>query len=164
MGQPRVGVAAEVALADPAVLGPVEQCAVGLQLPDPVGGLLGVQFGHPPVVEELAATHGVGEVHLPVVLGVGVAHRRGAAALGHHGVRLAEQGLGHHGDLQAALARLDHRAQTRSRRRRSRRRRTDAVRSATMEPRSKSGECAWSTACQPMNLRSEMAPLATSMM
>ena len=93
VGQPRVGVAAEVALADPAVLGAVEQRAVGLQLPHPVRRLLGVQFGHPPVVEELAAAHGVAEVDLPVVLGVGVAHRRGAAALGHHGVRLAEQRL-----------------------------------------------------------------------
>ena len=53
--QPRVLVPAEVTLADLAVLGAVEQRAPGLQLPDPVGGLLGVQLGHPPVVEELAA-------------------------------------------------------------------------------------------------------------
>ena len=68
VGQPRVLVAAEVALADLAVLGAVEQRAVGLQLPDPVRRLLGVQLGHPPVVEELAAAHGVAEVDLPVVL------------------------------------------------------------------------------------------------
>ena len=43
-----------------------------------------------PVVEELAATHGVGEVHLPAVLGVGVAHRRGTTPLGHDRVCLAE--------------------------------------------------------------------------
>ena len=42
VGQPRVGVAAEVPLADPPVLGAVEQRAVGLQLPNPVGRLLGV--------------------------------------------------------------------------------------------------------------------------
>ena len=41
------------------------------------------------------------EVHLPVVVRVGVAHRRRAAALGHHRVGLAEQRLGHHRDLQA---------------------------------------------------------------
>ena len=40
VSQPRVGVAAEVALADPAVLGPVEQRAVSLQLPHPLGCLL----------------------------------------------------------------------------------------------------------------------------
>ena len=78
---------------DQAVLGAVEQRAPGLELPDPLRRLLGVQLGHPPVVEELAAAHGVAEVHLPVVLGVDVAHRRGDAALGHHRVRLAEQRL-----------------------------------------------------------------------
>ena len=36
VGQPRVLVAAEVALADLALRGAVEQRAVGLQLPDPV--------------------------------------------------------------------------------------------------------------------------------
>ena len=114
VGQPRVGVAAEVALADPAVLGAVEQRAVGLQLPHPVGRLLGVQLGHAPVVEELPAAHGVAKVDLPVVLRVGVAHRRRAAALGHHGVRLAEQRLTDHRDLQATFARLDDRTQTRA--------------------------------------------------
>ena len=114
VSQPRVGVAAEVALADPAVLGAVEQRAVGLQLPHPVGRLLGVQLGHPPVVQELPAAHGVAEVDLPVVLRVGVAHRGGAAALGHHGVGLAEQRLADHGDLQATFTRLDDRTQTRA--------------------------------------------------
>ena len=66
--QARVLVAAEVALADLAVLGAVEQGAVGLQLPDPVGRLLGVQLGHPPGVEELAAAHRVAEVHLQLSL------------------------------------------------------------------------------------------------
>jgi hypothetical protein len=89
--EPRIGVAAEVALADPAVLGAVEQGAVGLEFPHPVGGFPGVQLGHPPVVEELAATHGVGEVDLPGVLRVGVLHGSCTAALGHHGVRLAEE-------------------------------------------------------------------------
>jgi hypothetical protein len=110
VSKPRVGVTAEVALADLAVLGAVEQCAVGLQLPDPVRGLLRVKFGHPPVVQELAAAHGVTEVHLPRVLRVDVAHRRGATAFGHHRVGLAEQRLGHHRDSQAAFAGLDHRA------------------------------------------------------
>ena len=67
VGQPGVLVAAEVALADPAVGGAVEQRAVGLELPDPLRRLLGVQLGHPRVVEELAAAHGVAEVDLPVV-------------------------------------------------------------------------------------------------
>jgi hypothetical protein len=89
----RVLVAAEVALADLAVLGAVEERPVGLQLPDPVRRLLGVQLGHPPVVHELAAAHRVAEVDLPVVVRVHVGHRRSGAALGHHRVRLPEQRL-----------------------------------------------------------------------
>ena len=89
----------------------VEQGAVGLQLPDPLGRLLGVQLGHPPVVEELAAAHGVAEVDLPVVVAVDVAHARRDAALGHDRVRLAEQGLADDGRALAGLAGLDGRAQ-----------------------------------------------------
>jgi hypothetical protein len=110
--QPRVLVPAEVALADLAVLGAVEERAVGLQLPDAVRGLLGVQLGHARVVEELAAAHRVAEVDLPVVLGVHVAHRGGGTALGHHRVRLAEQRLREDRRPHALLAGLDRRAQT----------------------------------------------------
>jgi hypothetical protein len=52
-----------------------------------------VQLGHPEVVQELAAAHGVAEVHHPVVARVHVAHGGGRAALGHDRVRLAEQRL-----------------------------------------------------------------------
>ena len=91
VGEPGVAVAAEVALADQPVRRPVEERAPVLELHDPLGRLLGVELRHPPVVEHLPAAHGVAEVHLPVVLGVEVAHRRGRATLGHHRVRLAEQ-------------------------------------------------------------------------
>ena len=114
VGEPGVGVAAEVALADLPVRGAVEQRAPRLELPDPVRRLLGVQFGHPPVVEELAAAHGVAEVDHPVVVGVHVAHGGGAAALGHDRVRLAEQRLGDDGGLLASQPRLDRRAQARA--------------------------------------------------
>ncbi len=107
VGEPGVLVAAEVALADLAVLGAVEQRAPGLQLPDAVGGLLGVQLGHPPVVEELPAAHGVTEVHHPVVVGIDVAHGRGGPALGHDRVGLAEQGLADDGGALPLLPGLD---------------------------------------------------------
>src|SRR5438270_108333 len=68
----------------------------------------------PPVVEELAAAHGVAEVDLPVVLLPHVAQRRRDPALGHHGVRLPEERLAHQGGLHAHRARLDRRAQTRT--------------------------------------------------
>jgi hypothetical protein len=109
VGQPGVAVAAEVALADQPVRRTVEQRAPVLELHHPLGCFLGMELGHPPVVEHLPATHGVAEVHLPVVLGVEVAHRRRRAALGHHGVRLAEQRLADHGDPGTGLVGGDRR-------------------------------------------------------
>ena len=76
--------AAEVALADLAVGRAVEQGAPLLQLVDPFRRFFGVQLGHAPVVEELAAPHGVPEMDLPIVLGPEVAQRGRDAALGHN--------------------------------------------------------------------------------
>jgi hypothetical protein len=63
-----------------------------------------VELRHAPVVEHLAAAHGVAEVDLPVVLGPDVAHGGGYAALGHDGVGLAQQRLADQGGAQAALS------------------------------------------------------------
>ncbi len=106
-----VAVTAEVALGDAAVGGPVEERTPALELVDAVGGLEGMELGHAPVVEHLAAAHGVAEVDLPVVLGPYVAHGGGHAALGHDGVRLAQQRLADHRHPQAALLGLDDGAQ-----------------------------------------------------
>ena len=114
VGQARVAVPAEVALADQPVLGAVEDRAPLLELDHPLGRLLGVELGHPPVVEDLAAAHGVAEVDLPVVLGRPVAHGGGDAALGHHGVRLAEQRLADDRGLRAGLVGGDRRTQPRA--------------------------------------------------
>ena len=105
------GVAAERALQDAAVAGAVEDGAPALELADAVGGLLGVELGHAPVVEQLAADHRVAEVRLPGVLLGHVGQRRGDAALGHHGVRLAEQRLADQPDRRAGVGRLDRGAQ-----------------------------------------------------
>ena len=106
-----VAVAAEVALTDQPVRRTVEEGAPVLELHHPLGRLLGVELGHPPVVEHLPAAHGVAEVHLPVVLGVEVAHRGSGAALGHHRVRLAEQRLADHRDPRTGVVRCDRGAQ-----------------------------------------------------
>src|SRR5262249_49273777 len=53
--EPRVAVAAEVPLQDPTILGAIEERAPHLQLANAVGRFLGVDLGHPPVVEVLAA-------------------------------------------------------------------------------------------------------------
>jgi hypothetical protein len=89
--QARIAMAAEVALQNFSVFGAIEHRAPGFQFPDACRSFLGVQLGHAPIVEILAAAHGVGEVHAPVVAIVHVAHGRGHAAFGHHGVGLAQQ-------------------------------------------------------------------------
>ena len=86
--------AAEVALQDAAVCRAIEHRAPRFELAHALRRFLGVELGHPPVVQVLAAAHRVGEVHAPVVAVVDVGHRRRHAALGHDGVRLAEQRLG----------------------------------------------------------------------
>ena len=101
VGEPRIAVAAEVALEDAAVLGAIEDRAPRLELADAVGRFLRVQLRHAPVVDVLAAAHRVGEVDLPVVAVVDVGQRRGDAAFGHHRVRLAEQRLADQADRDA---------------------------------------------------------------
>ena len=91
--QARIAMPAEVALQDAAVGRAVEDRAPGLQLAHAIRRFLGVELGHAPVVQVLAAAHRVGEMDPPVVAVVDVAQRRGDAAFGHHGVRLAQQRL-----------------------------------------------------------------------
>ena len=112
--EPRIAVAAEVALQDAAVRRAVEHRAPRLELADAVGRFLGVQLGHAPVVDVLAAAHGVGEVDPPVVAVVDVGERRGDAAFGHDRVRLAEQRLADEADRDARRRRLDGGAQPRA--------------------------------------------------
>ncbi len=112
VGEPRIAVATEVALGDQTVVETVEEGAPLLELDDPLGRLLGMQLSHPPVVEHLAAAHGVAEVHLPVVLFPEVAHRGRDAALGHHGVGLAQQRLADDGNPRASVMGRDGGTQT----------------------------------------------------
>ena len=73
-----------------------------------------MQLRHAPVVDVLAAAHGVGEVDLPVIALVHVGQRRGDAALGHDGVRLAQQRFADQADRNAGRRSLDGRPQARS--------------------------------------------------
>ena len=108
--QPRIAVAAEVALVDAPVRRAIEDRAPALELAHAIGCFLRVQFGHAPVVHVLAAAHRVREVHFPAVAIVVVRHRRGHAAFGHHGVRLAEERLADQPDGHAGVRSLDRRA------------------------------------------------------
>ena len=109
--QPRIAVAAEVALEDPAVGRPIEDGAPGFELAHAIGRLSGVELGHAPVVDVLAAAHRVGEVHLPAVAIVDVGEGGGDAPFSHDGVRLAEQRFADQPDLDAGRRGFDRRAQ-----------------------------------------------------
>ncbi len=89
--QALVGVATERALRHQTVGRTVKDGAPVLELARAVRGLLGVQFGHPPVVEVLASEQRVLEVDTPTVRRDDVAERGGEAALGHDRVGLAQQ-------------------------------------------------------------------------
>ncbi len=119
VGQARIPVAAEVALQDSAVGSAIEERAPCLQFADTVRSFFGVQLGHAPVVEILAAAHSVGEMNAPAIAIVDIGEGGGDAAFGHYGVGLAEQRLadyshlgtgggGFDGGAQAGPAGADH--------------------------------------------------------
>ena len=102
---------AEIALRNLAFLGAIEDRAPRLEFVHARRGFLGVEFGHAPVVDVLAAAHGVGEMDFPAIAIIDIAHRRRHAALGHDGVRLAEQRFADEADGHARRRSLDGRAQ-----------------------------------------------------
>ena len=110
----RIAVAAEISLQDLAVFCAVKNRSPRFEFADAVGSFFGVKLGHSPVVYVLAAAHRVGEMDLPVVAVVDVAHRRRHAALGHHGVSFAEQRLADQPDANARRRCLDRRTQPRT--------------------------------------------------
>ena len=103
VGEPGVGVAAEGTLVDQPFVVAVEDSAPALQLEHAFGRFLGVDLGHAPVVEQLAALHGVREVRLPAVRAGDVAERRRHPAFGHHRVGLAQEGLTDHQHVEPGL-------------------------------------------------------------
>src|SRR5712691_1740055 len=114
VGQPRIPVAAEIPLKDPAVAGPIEHRAPRLELADAIRRFLRVQLRHAPVVHVLAAAHRVGEMDLPVVPIVDVRQGGRDATLGHHGVGFPEERLADEADGDAGSRRLDGRPQPRA--------------------------------------------------
>ena len=88
-----IRVPAKVPLQNPPVLRPVKQRPPSLQFVHPRRCLLGVQLRHRGIVQILPAAHRVGKMRLPPVALIHIGHRRRHTALGHHGVRLAQQAL-----------------------------------------------------------------------
>ena len=114
VGEAAGAVGAERSLVDTALAGAVEDGTPALELQHPLGGLLGEELDHPPVVDVLAALPGVGEVEFPVVVVVDVAKRRRDPALGHDRVGLAEQRLADDRGLGARLGGGDRGSQARA--------------------------------------------------
>jgi len=106
------GVAAEGTLQDLPVLGAIEERSPLLELAHAFGSFLRVQLRHAPVVEQLAAAHGVAKMSAPVVGGVDVGHRRCDSAFRHDGVRFAEERFANHSHLRALRQGSEGRSQT----------------------------------------------------
>ena len=109
--EPWIFVAAEISLQNPPILCSIEHCAPRFKFADTRGCFLGMQFGHAPIVDVLAAAHRVGEMHLPVIAIVDVGERRGDAAFGHYRVRFAEKTFANHADRNACGRRFNGRPQ-----------------------------------------------------
>src|ERR1700752_3178063 len=119
VSQARITMSAEVPLKDSAVFCAVEKRAPRFKFAYALWGFLRVKLRHAPVVKVLAATHRIGEVDAPVVAIIDIAERTGHPALGHNGVRFAQQRFAYHspfrprccgfdGRTQACAARSDH--------------------------------------------------------
>jgi hypothetical protein len=65
MGESWIGMSPKRTLVDAALPGAVENRTPVLELQHTIWGFFGVKLGHAPVVDELAALHGVCEVNLP---------------------------------------------------------------------------------------------------
>ena len=111
VGQARVAVPAEIALENKPFFSTVEKGAPFLQFQHSVRRLLRVNLRHAPVVQQFAATHGIAEVNFPVVFRIDISQGRGDAALGHHGVGLAQEGFANQGGPRPLGRGLDSRAQ-----------------------------------------------------
>ena len=110
--QPRIFVAAEISLQNPAVFRAIENRAPCFEFAHAIGRFLRVQLRHAPIVDVLPAAHGVGEMHFPIIAIVDIRERGGDSAFGHHGVRFAEQTFANHPDRNAGRRSFDRRAQS----------------------------------------------------
>src|ERR1700689_2485168 len=86
MGQTRITMSAKIALQNAAIAGAIEQGAPGFQFADARRRFLGMKLRHAPVIQILAAAHGVSEVHTPAVPIVYIGHGGGDSTLCHDGM------------------------------------------------------------------------------
>ena len=89
--QPGIAMSAKIALQNAAIFRAIEQRTPGFEFAHTGGSFLGVELRHAPVVQILAAAHGVGKVNAPAVAIVHICHGRGYSTLGHHGMCFAQK-------------------------------------------------------------------------
>ena len=106
--------AAEIALQNAAIGGAVENRAPSFQLTYACGRFFGVQFGHSPTVQILAATHGVGKVNAPGIAVINIGESGGDSSLRHDRMSLAKQGLRDDRHFDASASSFRGSAQTRA--------------------------------------------------
>ncbi len=114
VAQPAKGVTAEGALQNLSVVRAIEKRSPLFEFPHTIGSFLGVDLRHAPVVEQLAAAHGVTKMSAPVVRAVYVGHRGGDSSLRHDGMRFAEKRFANHAHLRALFERSQSRTQARA--------------------------------------------------
>src|SRR5260370_982398 len=101
MAKPLKSMPTEGPLQDASIFRAIEKRSPLFKLPHAVRRLLGVQLRHAPVVQQLAAAHGVAEVCAPVVGLVHVGHGSGDAAFCHHSMCFAEKRFADHAHARA---------------------------------------------------------------
>ncbi len=114
MAEALKGVATESPLQNVAAFCAVEEGAPLLKFANAIGGFLGMQLSHTPIVKKLSTAHGVAEMRFPIVGGVHVGHGGSDATFCHDGVGFSEQRFADHADRSALRERLKGRAQSRA--------------------------------------------------
>ena len=101
VSQTGIAVTTEIALENLAILGAVKHGAPGFQFVNPGRGFFGMQFGHAPIIDVLAAAHGIGKMDFPAIPVIHIAHGRGHAALRHDRMCLSEKGFANESNFDA---------------------------------------------------------------
>src|ERR1700730_2903222 len=112
--EPRIFMTAKISLQDAPVFRAIENGAPRFKLAHAIGRFLGVQLGHAPLIDILAAAHGVGEMYFPVVALIDIGEGGGNAAFGHNGVCFSEKRFANQADGHSIGGCLERRAESRA--------------------------------------------------
>ena len=103
-----------MSLQNSAVFCAIKNGAPRFELAHAIGRFFRVQLGHAPLVDILAAAHGIGEVHFPIVAFIDIGQRRRNSTFGHHRVRFAQKRFADQTDANTCSRSFNRRAQSRA--------------------------------------------------